>query len=639
MGNFFGLEIGKRSIMTHQTLLSITGHNVANANTPGYTRQMAEVVTTPPFHAPVLFHSTKIGQLGTGVQITAINRLRDAFVDAQIRHENKSAGYWESLQNTLDKVEVILNEPSKDGLRGVMDKFWESWQTLSLNPESEAARSVTAQRGMALAEAFNHTYRQLKELREDVNMQVQIKVDEINSLGKQIADLNRQIMAIVAEGKQPNDLMDKRDLLLDQLSKIANIAVHNRENGLISVDVGDGTLVEGIYNFNLTTRQDEQGMHLVTWEETGLRLRVNGGEIRGLLDARGQTSLETGVSPYKELIPTMLEDLNQLARTIILRTNDLHRGGYTLNNKANDPSTPYSEITYPDGINFFTMPAVGETVDNWAKFMSVNPLIEADPKNIAAASHVTWGEDGSKLNFGDGANALKIARLKHDLNRNEYQFDLTDLTINFPNETMAGYLTIQYTDPNDPLVTLSTVIEITAPGPGDNAFKDLTDLAQAIQKQLDSNTDLKTDQVPVYVRCDGRGLTFYSPSASFVGVADGDVTDPAHPLLFTVTATFQAGPAAPETGLLEDMTGDDFWRSLCADVGVQSQEAQRMLNNEEILLNQLENKRQSLSGVSLDEEMTNMIKFQHAYNAGARFITTIDEQIDVIINRMGLVGR
>jgi flagellar hook-associated protein 1 FlgK len=109
VSNFFSLEIGKRSVLMHQTALSITGHNMANANTPGYTRQVPDIVTTSPWHAPALTQSGKAGQLGTGVDIAAINRIRDEFIDNQIRHENRTDGYWSALQDTLAKIEENLD--------------------------------------------------------------------------------------------------------------------------------------------------------------------------------------------------------------------------------------------------------------------------------------------------------------------------------------------------------------------------------------------------------------------------------------------------------------------------------------------------------------------------------------------------
>jgi len=204
MNTFMGIEIGKRSIVTHQVALDVTGHNIANANTDGYSRQAANIVTTSPWHTPVLIGNAKVGQLGTGSEVSDIQRYRDSFIDAQIRQESRTSGYWSSVQENLSQIEGILNEPSDEGLREVMDSFWESWQDLSANPESESSRSVVKERGAALAEAVNHTYQQLVDLREDVNTEVKVITTEINSMAEQIADLNRQIQAIRQAGKPPH---------------------------------------------------------------------------------------------------------------------------------------------------------------------------------------------------------------------------------------------------------------------------------------------------------------------------------------------------------------------------------------------------------------------------------------------------
>jgi len=342
MSNFLSLEIGKRSIMTHQTALSVTGHNVANANTAGYTRQVANLVTTRPYYTPTLTANSGVGQLGTGVEVATLERIRDSFLDGQIRNENKTLGYWEAIYDTLAKIEVILNEPSENGLRTVMDQFWESWQDLSAHPENESVRAVVVQRGAALADAFNHIHKQLTELREDVNAFVQVKVNEINSIAQQLADLNQQILSITIAGKQPNDLLDKRDLLLDELSKIVDITVNYDQYGMVSVQLGGRPLVQGKDHALLDTVADTKGMFQVIWADTRAVARIDGGELRGLLDARGATELDTS-SNYKEIIPNMIDQLNQLAKTIILRTNEIHRGGFSLNNQS----------LFPDGLNFF----------------------------------------------------------------------------------------------------------------------------------------------------------------------------------------------------------------------------------------------------------------------------------------------
>ncbi|HHV16662.1 MAG TPA: flagellar hook-associated protein FlgK [Gelria sp.] len=607
MSNFFSLEIGKRSVLMHQTALSVTGHNIANANTPGYTRQVPDIVTTPPWHSPALVQSGKAGQLGTGVDIAAINRIRDEFVDSQIRHENKAEGYWDAMQNTLAKIEVILNEPTKDGLRGVMDMFWESWQDLSLHPESEAVRAVVVQRGMSLAEAFNHTHRQLVELREDVNAQVKVKVDEVNSIAMQIADLNQQILAVTISGKRPNDLLDKRDLLIDDLSRIADIKVFTNKNNMVTLQLGDRVLVEG-KNYNRLGVNTQQEMYMVIWEDTQTRAKISGGELRGLLDARGSSGNEDDSSDYKEIIPNMIDDLNALAKTIIINTNSIHRSGYSLNNDKEN------EYLYPDGRNFFNQPTnINEPYD-WAKFMSLDEDIIKDSKNIAAAASPTWGEDEAdnliKANFGDGSVALEIAQLKHYLNNSEWRVDSGEINLSVNPFPYSVTITIDN-------VPTSITVNNNATPPDPAPIQNMHDLAVALQEQIDTvnNGVLKGK---IMVRCNGNQLTFYSHSGTFK-LGDTDATE--------------------VTGTIRQVSDDDYWRSVCADIGVLSQESQRVLKNQEVLLNELENKRQSVSGVSLDEEMTNLIRFQHAYNAASRFITSIDEAMEVIINRMGLVGR
>ncbi|MDD4802885.1 MAG: flagellar hook-associated protein FlgK [Syntrophomonas sp.] len=842
---FMGLEIGKRSVLMHQTALNITGHNVANANTAGYTRQVPDIVTTSPWCAPMLVNTTGAGQLGTGVDIAYIQRMRDSFIDAQIRQENKTGGYWTKMQESLDKIEVILNEPSDDGLREVMDQFWASWQDVSSNPESEAVRAVVSQRGMAMAEAFNHTYRQLTELREDVNAEIRIRTKDVNAIAKQIAELNQQILAISVAGKQPNDLMDKRDLLIDDVSKLADIKVHEDINNMIALQLGDRMLVDGVTYRELDTTKDDQSMYMVIWKDTQMRAQINGGEMRGLLDVRGKTNLEQEVVPseYKEVIPIMIDQLNKMAKSVILKTNELHRGGYSLNNKT---AYPDNNAGVPN--NFFVPPDDPENLQNWAQFMEVRAEIELDPKNIAAASSRTWDQNGNKLNFGDGSNALKIAELKHDLNNVEYDLKTQGININLADTAPLSFIIDDGNDTN-----AAHTITLNPP----NTFSDMQSLVKEIQQQLDEK------ELAVKVRSDGLELFFYSDTVSDLdiinpdsgiqdiqknnlqsgayqiqtvvnqpGAADailqeiqsynqktaksifgsgsiGTVTnaatldinasieltvtavDPAsgqvaynyvsheynrdgtytersgtlmlhysglasqivsigglnfqvsgldeknnvdaaelkvgdkgilnltaaaaaatdyqqvdiafdfnnpsmcnHRFIFNdtvldgtttklnfftlnakrnneffgrsyngsidlnlntgtlATASTASIPAtAPaayfsyykepleNNGMVQTVTIDDYWRTITADIGVQSQESQRMVKNQQTLLNELENKRQSVSGVSMDEEMTNMIRFQQAYNAAARFITTIDEALNTIINGMGVVGR
>ena len=840
--SFMGIEIGKRSILTHQAALNTTGHNVANANTTGYSRQAADIVTTIPYPVPSLVDGQRVGQLGTGVDIASINRIRDAFVDGQIRSENQVLGYWSQVQDGLDKVETVINEPSEDGLRSVMDKFWQAWQDLSANPESEAVRSVVVQRGLAMGEAFKATFNELTDLRDDVNASVKIKTADINTLAVNIADLNQQILAITSAGMQPNDLLDKRDLLVDELSALSDIEVFQKENGMIDIQLGDRLLVQGKDYYKLTTVADDAGMHMVMWEDTQLRAKFTNGEMRGLLDLRGKTDLRADrYSDYKELLPQMINNLNELAKTLVVKINEVHRGGYSLSNKE----------ACPDGTDFFTMPDEDPDVfENWADYMVVNQELINDVKNLAAAQHRTWNVNSEgrdvRDNFGDGSNALAMAQLKHNLNEVLYPIRTEGLTLDFDTTHAASHLPV-------------TIRIDTGSGPQDIAldppanFRDLKEMAEKLQEKMDaidlgvtvriegkndgmggelvfysnSKTSLEfvypnsginnlsatglqngeysltaelnaavaaaTNLNLVQTYCqgnastiaDGATVTLVNPgnlNASFqltatdintatrqvvysyisneystagvntptngtftltygvagpqtVNVGNLQLTfnglDIASELnivegdkgVYNVTAGYGAGAyhkltvaadynhnpvgqhsqsfvfnngvlngqlntpinfitindnprsaeygktydgnisittgvlAAPglsggasahisfydannmETFMIDQQTTDDFWRSVAAEIGVKNQEATRMVKNEDMLLNELETKRQSVSGVSMDEEMTNMIKFNHGFSAASRFITVIDEELETIINRMGLAGR
>ncbi|MDR1160547.1 MAG: flagellar hook-associated protein FlgK [Syntrophomonadaceae bacterium] len=600
--SFFGLEIGKKALMTNQAALTVTGHNIANVDTPGYSRQIAALVTTTPLHAPSLTGNNRIGQVGTGVDVDAIYRVRDALVDRQIRYENQFGGYWDEIQTTLSRMEVIINEPTKEGLREVMDQFWQAWEDLAGSPESTAVRAVLAERGAAVADAFQHTYKQLQTLREDLNLNVKVKTDEINSLGQQIGELNLKILTIKNSGKRPNDLEDKRDLLLDQLSEIVNIDTKFDENGSVNVKIGNRYLVQGMDLYKLDTLRDNEGMYMVVWEADQVRTQITSGQIGAYLDARGRTNLpqEKEPSQYKEILPNMIEELNSLAKTIIIRTNSIHETGFSLNNQT----------TTADGTGFFAMPAdPADQFVNWAEFIQVASAIVNDSKNIAAAAEPTWGLVNSVLtqtNAGDGKNALLIAQLKQDLN-----------------VAASGVTTGAITVTPDADITFSVVYagvknNITVTGA---TYSDLTGMAAAIQSAVTA----ANPGWGITVGVSGGSLNFASSDGNFNGISDLIVNG-------SNLGSFQHL-------MIHSVTADDYWRSVVANLGVERQEAIRMNDNQDIVIAELIDKRDSISGVSIDEEGTNIIKFQNAYNASARFITTIDEMLDVLISRTGVVGR
>ena len=468
---FFGLNIAVKGLQAQQMALDVTSHNIANANTVGYTRQDVIMETTLPI-------KTYQGFVGTGVDIGEIRRIRDEFLDIQMRTENKSLGEWDVKADILGKLEVIINEPSESGLCTVMDEYWESWQQLSKDPESTAVRSTVMQSGLALTDAFNHMDRQYDDLQADINRVIAVKAEEINSIGQQLKDLNYQIMKAEADGTKANDLRDKRDLLVEQLSKIVDIQVVEDQFSSLNVTIGGRSLVNrtNLGEIRFTNNELDPTAAKLEWIEplTGEvqgNLQVKGGELKGYLDVRDV------------IVVGIKEKISELANTIAEEVNAAHVLGMDLSGAAGGDF-----FASNDGVSPIT-----------AGNITVNPAIVNDVTMIAA---------GKTAFQGDGSNALAIAQLK-------------------------------------------------------NKF-----------------------------------------------------------VLNSDTATF-----------------DDYYNLIVAQLGVDALEAERMRDNQTLLTEQIENKRQGISGVSLDEEMANMIKYQHAYTAAARMVNVMDEMLDLIVNRLGTAGR
>ncbi|WZL73735.1 flagellar hook-associated protein FlgK [Clostridiaceae bacterium 35-E11] len=542
-GTFFGFNIARSGLFASQRAIHVTGHNIANANTPGYTRQRLEVVSSNPLALP-----GGQGMLGAGVDTNAIENIRDEFLDFKFRGENESFGEWNVRADVLENIEAIMNEPSDTGIRTVMDEYFASLQKLSTNADEEGltVRALVRERAIALAKTINTMGHQLEKMQKDLDFQVNTVVSEINGYADQIAELNSQIFRFELDGSHANDLRDQRNLILDQLSERVNIDTFEDKNGKFHVLVSGKPLVshQRVFHFateervkgNKKNNSDMENLLDVKWADSN-SLKLKSGKLKGLLDARDNAEgSEKG-------IPYYMEQLNNFAKTFAAQTNMIHREGYGLKGTT--------------GVDFFEMNggAFHDKTTDVQSFMTANPkLSEAQAiaqleKNGGAALGITAYEDISIIKMIENGTPKYYVTPK----------------------VTATSLAISKTIDNDLNAIAASSTHAGLPGNGDNALR---------MNQLKN---------------------------------EGTMFDWGKP--------------------------EDFMKSLISNLGVDTQQAQKMAKNQSVLLEHLENKRQSISGVSIDEEMSNMIRFQHSYNANARMITTIDEMIDVIVNRMGLVGR
>ncbi|MBD2845835.1 flagellar hook-associated protein FlgK [Paenibacillus sp. IB182496] len=509
---FHVLETAKRSLFTQQAAINTVGHNIANANTSGYSRQVVGMVAGRPIEAVGLSRSTAPGQLGTGVEFTSIERVRVAFLDDQFRNQSKYLGSWSVQADTLAKLEAVVNEPGDTGIRTVLENFWNAWSDLSKDPESITGRKIVRENALALVDAFNQTSRQLSDLSQDLTSNIEVKATEINTITKTIASLNNEIRRIEGLGDHANDLRDQRDLLTDQLSQIVNINVTENESGY-TINMGNVNLVDGQTATEVTAASLESAYssgNLNNGEVFGMIVSrdVYVAEYQGQLDLLANTlangEMEVTI-PAGSVLPGTTTPLATDTVMTVNGINGLHQLGYTL------------EEPLATGLDFFTFEAGSTGIT--AASIRLNPAIESDTNKIASSLRTTTDAGPPPVSTAVKGNNT-LALLMSELKNIKFSFD----------ETAAG-------------------------------------------------------------------------------------------------------------GGVYDSTLSNYYNGMVGSLGVQAQEANRQYENASIQTEQVDMSRQSVSGVSLDEEMSNLIKYQHAYSAAARIMTAFDEMMNKLINGTGVVGR
>ncbi|MGP4077722.1 flagellar hook-associated protein FlgK [Halobacillus sp. K22] len=518
VSTFHGLEVAKRGLFTQQSALYTTGHNISNANTEGYTRQRVNFEQTGPYPAASRNRAEIPGQMGMGVQAQSIERVRTQFLDDQFRSGNNRAGYYRVMGSSMERMEELMNEPTENGLAKTMDRFWQSLQDLSVNPEDAGARSVVRQRGKAVAETFNYLSNTINTMQTDIKNEVNVTTKEINSLASQINNVNKQIAEIEPHGYVANDLYDERDRLIDQLSEHVNIEVSYEEPPSSASPLAMG------------------------------KASIN------LMNGSGQP-----LSPMSQLLDGTSNSVNRMSVSYASASTDLVQS-IQVGTTSYNPE----EFTSPGKLKGLIEAGGYEAESGIKRGFYEGMLGDLDQMATAFAT-----EFNAVQTSGDSLNSIKTGNTPPAF----FSFGGTTLNIEGIREGLAGSidLTNEIKMDKDHIAAASSAESLA--GNGDNAL--------ALAEVQNNNLQL----------------------------------------------------------LGGDTSLNSFYESMIGGMGVESQEIQRMAGNSNTLRQSVEEQRQSISSVSLDEEMTNMVKFQHAYNAAARNITVVDEMIDRVINQMGRVGR
>ncbi|MBQ4235931.1 MAG: flagellar hook-associated protein FlgK, partial [Treponema sp.] len=321
-GSFGGIEIGKRSLMTHSLQIQTAGHNISNADTEGYTRQRVNVRAFDPLYRPDLERAETSGQIGQGTQAESVKRLRDELLDTRIVAQTNIEAYWETREKYYTMLEQIYNEPEEISVRGNMDKFWESWQELSIYPDQDAARQAVVSRADSLTNSIRQRNLSLTAIGNQINEDINGTVRQVNDYARQIAELNHEIVRSQALGDDPNDLMDRRDLLVEKLGKLINVTVERKDPDEFMVHTDGQIIVQGSVARQIEAVPDiEQGGYSqLRWVDTQYDAYFSGGSLGALVELRDVD------------VRSEMQSLNTMTLNFADLVNDVHRNAVGKNN-------------------------------------------------------------------------------------------------------------------------------------------------------------------------------------------------------------------------------------------------------------------------------------------------------------------
>jgi flagellar hook-associated protein 1 len=557
--NIFGvLNTGKVGLLSQQFAIEVTGQNIANVQTEGYSRQEIVLEANNP-------RSFGFGQIGTGVRVSGIERAHDEFLAGQITDEKINGGLFDLKKDVFDQMEILFDRTFGGSLNDNFNEFFGSLQDLANNPGGLAERADVLGKAETILEEFKRIGDGLFDERVNIDQTIISEVSEINGLITKIAELNQNIHANeTVEGFNANDLRDRRDRLVNQLAEKIDINVTTEADGQIDITTGNGQpLVLKYQALSVTTTLNGNNNGFrninvigITGTATNITNSLLGGKLKGLVDMR-DTELDS-----------TLDKLDRLAAGFIQEVNRVHKDGV-----GNDGSS---------GLDFFT---------------SLTPTSIVNTSNTGSASvsisnvsPTTASVDKFQIQF-TGSNA----------------FTLNNLT--------TGLASGTFTFANGTAVTLADGLSVTFSGAAASGDTIDFSISEGASRTAAVSSTVKNNLQKIAA---GKTLSGDGKNAL-------ELSNLQNRLSFNGTS-LQSGSGS--------YTFSDFYNSIVTAVAVESSSARLSANQQDGIQLQLNVRRESNSGVSIDEEMINLIKFQQAFNAAARIITTVEEMLNTLQNNI-----
>jgi len=534
-------DIGRSGIFANQIALRVASNNIANVNTPGYSRQ--DVIMQIANPVELQGH-----HLGRGVGDVEIRRHFDSFTFSQIIGQSSNFGKSTALQEGLSNVEQVFNEAQNYGLSNAMEEYFNAWQDLATNPDGAAQRSSL----LVKAEAFTNAARQIEKdvtnTIKFVNDQIGDVVGQINVLSKNMADINGKVMEVEAGGLEvANVFRDQRERMMKELAELVDYDWSENTDGTVTIVAGRGSIVAGVNSFQLNSVVNLESDRDIYSNGVNISSFIKGGELGGFISVRDDIKANS------------LHDLRKMVASITQETNMIHYAGY-------DPA--------------------GNTNTD---FFSPLQVFTRDTTTGAAGANIS-----AVINAADRSN----------LTLDEYNLSFTNATdFQIVNST-TGAITAG-TLPADATITVDGITYTIGGAPVANDSFFISPIEKAVQNFSVSLTD-------------GQQIA----AAQLAAAPPGDNTN-----ALAMIEKYDANIAN-----LNNSTFNDHYAEIVATVGSMSQSATDSLHFDDNLMFELNNRREATSGVSLDEEAANLIRYQRAFEAGARIIKLTDELLELVIN-------
>lgn len=614
---FNALHIGYSGLNAAQIEIDTTSHNISNAETAGYTRQRVVTAAASPV-------SIDPGQRGNGVQITEIASVFDSFVFSKYKIVSQNKAYSDTLKNNLTELSTYFPDIDNNGIKADLQNYYDAWQALSNNPGNSALKVALAQQSQTLAQHINQTRTQITDLQSSLNDQIKVNIDEVNRIAEQIAGLNKAINSAEAGGvNNANDLRDQRSKLELTLSELVGAKVMNGqietnnvvdsniavEGGSYTIQIGGFNIVDGgsFHPIGVDSTGNQNGYNDLYYKrQDGTKIpfasSIKEGKIGALLELRGTTIGDNGEFEDGFLQET-INNLDSFSKGLIESTNNIYAQSATSSMKSNALSFSSNEPLISSGENFSmgTFDVVLYDVDGNE---TARRTITIDSKTVMDnASATNLLPDGTPNSIMEQLKAIK------DDNGDGSAINDIDDILSPSYNTTQNVMQI-----NVATAFASQGYTFAIEDSGTN-FAGVTGLSRFFDgnnaKNIDLTTSIKNDPTTL------RG--FKSP-------VDGD-SQTALDMVQQQFATFNFKSGTNTTS--DTIYG--FYDRMVTTVGTKTNSA--ILNNDSITAQYtaIQQEQNSISGVSIDEEMANLIKYQTSYGAAAKIITTIDQMMTTLL--------